>query len=172
MPSLKKLSKDMEQAEAAIEKQLAQIRKEAEKVKGGEDRVDEIIAQKMRDLNLSESTGALKIPEHCVVNSRAHMRRCSCSRHPARRAEFDWLCPSPFVGRYAPRSAAEFDQSFFRNLPSPADFKKARCRFQRSPCWPLSHRRVPCRWTPCRLTIRGGCCSSLASRRTCHSSRP
>ena len=31
MPSLKKLSKEMEAAEAAIEKQLAQIRKEAER---------------------------------------------------------------------------------------------------------------------------------------------
>ena len=36
MPNLKKLSKDIEAAEAAVERQLAQIRKEAEKVKGGE----------------------------------------------------------------------------------------------------------------------------------------
>ena len=49
---------------------LANIRKEAEKVKGGEDRIEEIIAAKMRDMGLKESAGVLKIPEHCVVNSR------------------------------------------------------------------------------------------------------
>ena len=60
MPSLKKLNKEIEQQEAALEKQLAQIRKEAEKVKGGEDRIDEIIAQKMRDMNIVDAGGALK----------------------------------------------------------------------------------------------------------------
>jgi len=44
---------------------IANIRKEAEKVKGGEDRIEEIIAAKMRDLGLNDSTGVLKIPEHC-----------------------------------------------------------------------------------------------------------
>ena len=51
------------------------MRKEAEKVKGGEDRVEEIIATKMRDMNVA-SVGAIKIPEHCIVNSRAHMSKC------------------------------------------------------------------------------------------------
>ena len=75
MPSLKKLNKEIEAAEAALQKRLDGIRKEAEKVKGGEDRVDEIVAAKLRDMGLSESAGQLKIPEHCVVNSRAHMRK-------------------------------------------------------------------------------------------------
>ena len=48
----------------------ARIRKEAEKVKGGEDRIDEIIAAKLRDLNIEDSANILKIPEHCVVNSK------------------------------------------------------------------------------------------------------
>lgn len=66
MPSLKKLTKEIEASEAALEKQLASIRKEAEKVqvKGGEDRIDEIIAAKMRDLNLSDSGNV--IAEHCL----------------------------------------------------------------------------------------------------------
>jgi len=100
MPSLKKLNKEIEAQEAALEKQLAQIRKEAEKVKGGDDRVEEIIAQKMRDLGVSDTAGSLKIPEHCVVNSRAHMRK------------------------YAPDLVGEFDGSFFRNVPTQIEFKK------------------------------------------------
>lgn len=28
-----------------------------------------------RDLNISDSANVLKIPEHCVVNSRAHIRK-------------------------------------------------------------------------------------------------
>ena len=48
----------LEAQEAAIEKQMAAVRKEAEKVKGGEDRVEEIIAGKMRDFGISESAGA------------------------------------------------------------------------------------------------------------------
>ena len=78
-PSLKKLNKEMEAEEAALQKRLDGIRKEAEKVKGGEDRVEEIIASKLRDMGISESAGTLKIPEHCVVNSRAH---AGCSRLP------------------------------------------------------------------------------------------
>ena len=58
MPSLKKLGKEMEAAEAAVEKQLAAVRKEAEKVKGGEDRVEEIIAAKLRDMNLATTHAA------------------------------------------------------------------------------------------------------------------
>ena len=54
------------------------MRKEAEKVKGGEDRVEEIIAAKMRDMNVA-SVGAIKIPEHCIVNSRAHMSKCAAA---------------------------------------------------------------------------------------------
>ena len=46
------------QEEAALQKRLDGIRKEAEKVKGGEDRVEEIIAGKMRDFGISESAGA------------------------------------------------------------------------------------------------------------------
>ena len=57
-PSLKKLNKEMEAEEAALQKRLDGIRKEAEKVKGGEDRVEEIIAGKMRDFGISESAGA------------------------------------------------------------------------------------------------------------------
>ena len=56
-----------------------QVRKEAEKVKGGEDRVEEIIAAKMRDMNCVASVGAIKIPEHCIVNSRAHMSKCAAA---------------------------------------------------------------------------------------------
>ena len=58
MPSLKKLAKEIEAAEAAMQKRLDGIRKEAEKVKGGEDRVEEIIASKLRDMGISESAGA------------------------------------------------------------------------------------------------------------------
>lgn len=54
-------------------KVLSNIRKEAEKVKGGEDRIEEIVAAKMRDMGLAEKTGVLKIPEHCVVNSRVSL---------------------------------------------------------------------------------------------------
>jgi hypothetical protein len=101
MPSLKKLNKEIEAAEQALQKRLDGIRKEAEKVKGGEDRIDEIIAAKLRDMGISESTGALKIPESCVVNSRAHMRK------------------------YAGAAVSEeFDGSFIRNPPAQADFKK------------------------------------------------
>ena len=57
-PNLKKLNKEMEAEEAALQKRLDGIRKEAEKVKGGEDRVEEIIAGKMRDFGISESAGA------------------------------------------------------------------------------------------------------------------
>lgn len=102
MPSLKKMTKEIEAAEAALLKRLDGIRKEAEKVKGGEDRVDEIIASKLRDAGISESTGGLKIPEHCVVNSRAHLRK------------------------YAGTEKAEElgDGHFIRNPPAQADFKK------------------------------------------------
>ena len=65
----------MVKAEAALQKRIDGIRKEAEKVKGGEDRVEEIIAAKLRDAGLSDSASAVKIPEHCVVNSRAHLRK-------------------------------------------------------------------------------------------------
>ena len=99
MPSLKKLGKEMEAAEAAVEKQLAAVRKEAEKVKGGEDRVEEIVAAKLRDMNIV-STGSLKIPEHCVVNSRAHMRKYNDEK-----------------------SVGDYDASFFRNLPTQSNFK-------------------------------------------------
>ncbi len=101
-------------------------------VKGGEDRVDDIIAQRMRDLNISESSGALKIPEHCVVNSRAHMRKCgpADAAHDAPRistvAAFSLGCISGVSRRYAPDQTSEFDGSFFRTLPSQADFKKVR----------------------------------------------
>jgi len=100
-PSLKKLTKEIEASEAALEKQLASIRKEAEKVKGGEDRVDEIIAAKMRDMNVSDSATVLKIPEHCVVNSRGHMRKYN-----------------------AKLSLDDYDASFFRASPNQTDFKK------------------------------------------------
>ena len=99
MPSLKKLGKEMEAAEAAVEKQLAAVRKEAEKVKGGEDRVEDIVAAKMRDMNVT-SVGSLKIPEHCVVNSRAHMRKYNDEK-----------------------SVGDYDASFFRNLPTQSNFK-------------------------------------------------
>jgi hypothetical protein len=101
MPSLKKLGKEIEAAEAALQKRIDGIRKEAEKVKGGEDRVEEIIAAKMRDMGLSESSGAVKIPEHCVVNSRAHLRK------------------------YAGNEVAdEIDGSFIRNPPAQHEFKR------------------------------------------------
>ena len=101
MPSLKKLGKEMEAQEAALQKRLDGIRKEAEKVKGGEDRVEEIIASKLRDAGISESAGTLKIPEHCIVNSRAHLRK--------------------YAGA---EIAEEFDGSFIRNPPAPGEFKK------------------------------------------------
>ena len=100
MPSLKKMGKEMEAAEAALQKRLDGIRKEAEKVKGGEDRVEEIIAAKLRDAGISDSASSVKIPEHCVVNSRAHLRK------------------------YAGQGVAEeFDGSFVRNPPAPQEFK-------------------------------------------------
>jgi len=101
MPSLKKLGKELEAQEAAVEKQLAAVRKEAEKVKGGEDRVEEIVAAKLRDMNLA-TISALKIPEHCVVNSRAHMKKYSKDEDMVK----------------------EHDASHFRNLPSQTEFKK------------------------------------------------
>jgi len=101
MPSLKKLNKEIEAAEAALQKRLDGIRKEAEKVKGGEDRVEEIVSAKLREMGLSESAGAVKIPEHCVVNSRAHLRK------------------------YAGNEVAdEMDGSFIRNPPGQQEFKK------------------------------------------------
>ena len=100
MPSLKKMGKEMEAAEAALQKRLDGIRKEAEKVKGGEDRVEEIIAAKLRDAGLQDSSASVKIPEHCVVNSRAHMRK--------------------YAGA---ETAEEFDGSFIRNPPAPSEFK-------------------------------------------------
>jgi hypothetical protein len=141
-PSLKKLNKEMEAEEAALQKRLDGIRKEAEKVKGGEDRVEEIIAGKMRDFGISESAGArrairrdsarairrnssraillahfsrppltrllrppggLKIPEHCVVNSRAHLKKYA---EGLTKAELE-----------------EYDGSFFRSAPTRQDFK-------------------------------------------------
>jgi len=101
MPSLKKLGKELEAAEAALQKRLDGIRKEAEKVKGGEDRIEEIIAGKLRDAGISESAGSLKIPEHCVVNSRAHLRK--------------------YAGA---EKSEEYDGTFIRNPPAPGDFKK------------------------------------------------
>ena len=100
-PSLKKLNKEMEAEEAALQKRLDGIRKEAEKVKGGEDRVEEIIASKLRDMGISESAGTLKIPEHCVVNSRAHLRK--------------------YAGA---EKSEEYDGTFIRNPPAPSEFKK------------------------------------------------
>lgn len=47
------------------------------------------------------SAGAIKIPEHCIVNSRAHMKK---------------YCKEDIIGDY--------DGSFFRNLPSQTEFKK------------------------------------------------
>jgi len=101
MPSLKKLGKEIEAEEAALQKRLDGIRKEAEKVKGGEDRVDEIVAAKLRDMGISESAGTLKIPEHCVVNSRAHLRKYAGSE-----------------------KAEDYDGTFIRNPPAPSEFKK------------------------------------------------
>jgi len=101
MPSLKKIGKEMEAAEAALQKRIDGIRKEAEKVKGGEDRVEEIMAAKLRDFGISESAGALKIPEHCVVNSRAHLRK--------------------YAGG---EKAEEYDGTFIRNPPPPSAFKE------------------------------------------------
>ena len=101
MPSLKKLNKEMEAGEAALQKRLDGIRKEAEKVKGGEDRIEEIISAKLREYGISDSAGTLKIPENCVVNSRQH------------------------IMKYAGKEVAEeFDGSFIRNPPSSAEFKK------------------------------------------------
>ena len=102
-PSLKKLNKEMEAEEAALQKRLDGIRKEAEKVKGGEDRVEEIIASKLRDMGISESAGTLKIPEHCVVNSRAHLKKYA---EGLTKAELE-----------------EYDGSFFRSAPTRQDFK-------------------------------------------------
>ena len=70
-------------------------------VKGGEDRVEEIIASKMRDMGLSETSATLKIPEHCVVNSRAHLRK--------------------YAGA---EKSEDYDGTFIRNPPAPSEFKK------------------------------------------------
>ena len=101
MPSLKKIGKEMEAQEAALQKRIDGIRKEAEKVKGGEDRVEEIMAAKLRDYGISESAGALKIPEHCIVNSRAHLRK--------------------YAGA---EKSEEYDGTFIRNPPPPSAFKE------------------------------------------------
>lgn len=75
MPSLKELAKDVSANEEALERQMATIRKECEKIaKGAPERLDELISQRMRDLDMGTSTKALKIPEHTIVNSRAHLR--------------------------------------------------------------------------------------------------
>ena len=55
----------------------------------------------MRDMNVA-SVGAIKIPEHCIVNSRAHMSKYCTEKN--------------LIGDY--------DGAFFRNLPSQSEFKK------------------------------------------------
>ena len=59
----------------------------------------------MRDMNVA-SVGAIKIPEHCIVNSRAHMSKYCKEKN--------------LIGDY--------DGAFFRNLPSQSEFKKVRAR--------------------------------------------
>lgn len=100
MPSLKKLEKDIEAEEAAFEKQMDKLRKEVQReVKGQEDRAEEVMAQKMRDMNINQSSSALAIPEHCVVNSKSHM------------------------AKYAPDVYQSFDRSFFRSMPTQTELK-------------------------------------------------
>jgi|EP00900_Chrysochromulina_parva_P021257 hypothetical protein len=102
MPSLKKLNKEIEAAEEAYRKRIDGIRKEAEKVKGGEDRIEEIVSAKLREMGLSEGAGpGVKIPEHCVVNSRAHLRK--------------------YAGAQV---AEEMDGGFIRIPPSNAELKE------------------------------------------------
>merc|ERR1711871_78170 len=97
-----KLEKDMLAAEAAAEKQLDKMRKEVQKqVKGGDDRTEELMAEKMRELNFEglTSSAQLNIPEHCVVNSKSHMLK------------------------YAEDAFRSIDTSFFRNVPTQAELK-------------------------------------------------
>jgi hypothetical protein len=99
------------------------VRKEAEKaVKGGDNRIDDIIAQKLRDMNLNVAEFNLKIPDHCVVNSRAHMRKCASHRFfrpvPLVLSDSDFLC------RYAADAKSEdMDSSFFRSPPAKHEIK-------------------------------------------------
>ena len=58
-------------------------------------------ASKLRDMGISESAGTLKIPEHCVVNSRAHLRK--------------------YAGA---EKSEDYDGTFIRNPPAPSEFKK------------------------------------------------
>ena len=158
-------------------------------VKGGDDRLDDIIAQRMRDLNISESSGALKIPEHCVVNSRAHMRKCgrADAAHDAPRistvAAFLSAASRAYLAGTRPiRRASSTGRSSARCPHRPTSRRCAR-RNRRAPREIAERNRRPgararardhlpsCfRWTRCPSMTRGGCSFSPASRRTCHSS--
>ena len=91
-PSLKKLNKEMEAEEAALQKRLDGIRKEAEKVKGGEDRVEEIIAANLYTGPVRRARARL-----------APLPRRSPSRPPrADVRQVQWRPPRPAVGERLP----------------------------------------------------------------------
>ncbi|KAJ1619761.1 hypothetical protein T492DRAFT_1083289 [Pavlovales sp. CCMP2436] len=112
MPSLKELSKEVELHEANVERQIATIRKEVEKAaKGAPDRMDELMAQRMRELDISVgSEKALKVPEHTIVNSKAHVRHYAAKAGLAER-DIDALIKT-------------IDPSFFRHMPKQSELTK------------------------------------------------
>jgi hypothetical protein len=109
MPSLKDLSKEVELHEANLERQLAAVRKEVEKAaKGAPDRMEEMMAQRMRELDLSVGIEkALQLPEHTIVNSKAHIRHYAAK---AGLAEKD-----------ADALIKAIDPAFFRHMPKQSE---------------------------------------------------
>ena len=162
-------------------------------VKGGEDRVEEIIAAKLRDMGprtpppspaaartgsrscsvetsvsvgLSESSGLLKIPEDCVVNSKAL---------PPQEAATHSLFLTParvdqLQGAHLRSSHALFlTHARVDNTPRRTS-RSSRRKWSTSSTAPSTGRcRRPAtskRWTRCRWTTRGARCSSRARKRT------
>lgn len=112
MPSLKELSKEVELHEANLERQIAAVRKEVEKAaKGAPDRMEELMAQRMRELDLSIGVEkALRVPEHTVVNSRAHVRHYAAKGGLGEK-EIDQLLKS-------------IDPAFFRHMPKQSELTR------------------------------------------------
>jgi len=101
----------VEAHEAQLERQIASIRKEVEKAAKGSDRMDEMMAQRMRELDISVgSEKALKVPEHTVVNSRAHVRHYA-AKAGLGEAETDAVIKA-------------IDPSFFRHMPKQSELNR------------------------------------------------
>ncbi|KAG8470195.1 hypothetical protein KFE25_008616 [Diacronema lutheri] len=112
MPSLKELSKEVELHEANLERQINAVRKEVEKAaKGAPDRMEELMAQRMRELDMSIGVEkALRVPEHTIVNSRAHVRH--------------YALKGGMSERQADELLKSIDPSFFRHMPKQSELTR------------------------------------------------